>query len=389
MTPAPLSSQPQRVNRGSLALPPPLRDLFSLIVSAFSGNPAQFVAALSPSRLAALRQHRLTPWLYREIMAHHWGSHLSPEARAILRQDYAMTLPAARQQEREIIQVMEALAREKVEVIVLKGAELRFRLYGDPAVRSMSDLDLLVAPADLPRVAETLAQLGYRLFTEHRLRPADWREVGNEMAYTPPAPSSLYVDVHWQISVLCHYYRLPHEALRPAAIPFNAYEVAAWALSPEHTLIHLCLGACEDFPSLSRLLDIIGLLNSQAMDWAAVLKAAHAWGCQHPLYVVLDLITPFLPHLVPGPVLAELARYRPSLTEQLILHPRWRYLTLGLPSFWRRGNLRGWLVYLRTNLFPRADRLTAAYGKPDRRANLRRVLQKLHHRLFPTNPRCP
>lgn len=386
MTPPALSSHARGVSRGSLTLPPPLRDLFSLIVSVLSGNPAHLVTAFSPSRLAALRQRRLTPWLYREIMARRWGPHLPAEARQTLRHDYAVSLLAARQQAREILRVLEALTQAAVEVILLKGAELRFRLYGDPAVRSMGDLDLLVAPADLPRVAGTLSGLGYRLFMEHRLRPADWRGVGNELAYAPPAPMTLYVDVHWEITALCHYYRLPYEALRPAAVPLDAYGVPAWALSPEHTLIHLCLGACEDFPSLSRLLDIVVLLNSQAMDWAAFLQAARAWRCQHPLSVILHLIAPFLPRLVPGPVLADLARYRPSLIELIILRPRLRYLTLGLPSFWRQGNLQGWLVFLRTDLFPRADRLTAAYGKPDWRANLHRVLHKLHGKLFPPKP---
>jgi hypothetical protein len=381
------SCRPQGVSRGPLTLPPPLSDLFFLILSALSGNLAQFVTAFSPSRLAALCQRRLTPWLYREIMARHWGPHLPAEARQTLRHDYFVSLLAAQKQEREILRVIEALTRAAVEVILLKGAELRFRLYGDPAVRSMGDLDLLVSPIDFPRVAGTLSGLGYRLFMEHRLRPADWRGVGNELTYAPPAPLNLYVDVHWEITALCYYYRLPYEALRSAAVPFDAYGVPAWALSPEHTLIHLCLGAYEDFPSLPRLLDIVVLLNSQTVDWAAFLQAARAWRCQHPLKTILHLITSFLPRLVPRPVLAELGRYRPSLTERLILHPRLRFLTLGLPSFWRHGNLRGWLVFLRTDLFPRADRLTAAYGKPDRRANLRRVLHKLHGKLFP--PKLP
>lgn len=54
-----------------------------------------------------------------------------------------------------------AFDQEGIEALVLKGGALMHLLYPDPALRPMSDLDLLVRPADMPRARAVLADLGF------------------------------------------------------------------------------------------------------------------------------------------------------------------------------------------------------------------------------------
>lgn len=62
-----------------------------------------------------------------------------------------------------------ALTAERIDWLPLKGAALAGKLYPDPATRPMSDLDLLVRPAQLRQALGVLRHLGYSLenFTYH------------------------------------------------------------------------------------------------------------------------------------------------------------------------------------------------------------------------------
>ena len=53
------------------------------------------------------------------------------------------------------------LARAGVPTLVLKGVPLIVQYYRDPALRPMSDVDLMVRPADLARALRILAEAGW------------------------------------------------------------------------------------------------------------------------------------------------------------------------------------------------------------------------------------
>ena len=58
--------------------------------------------------------------------------------------------------------IQAALEAASLPVILLKGAFLAPWLYGDPALRGMGDLDLLIRPRDREAVLEILDQIGFR-----------------------------------------------------------------------------------------------------------------------------------------------------------------------------------------------------------------------------------
>ena len=64
------------------------------------------------------------------------------------------------------VQVAEAFRSARVDALVLKGAALDRMLYDDGVHRDYSDVDVLVAPAQLPEARAALRGLGYRNASE-------------------------------------------------------------------------------------------------------------------------------------------------------------------------------------------------------------------------------
>lgn len=59
----------------------------------------------------------------------------------------------------------QALKKEDIQIILLKGAVLATAYYSDPSSRPMADLDVLIRRRDLRRSVEILGDLGYRFFS--------------------------------------------------------------------------------------------------------------------------------------------------------------------------------------------------------------------------------
>jgi hypothetical protein len=358
--------------------PPRIQELLLLLSKIISGEPQRGLAALNTSTIAALREHRLTPWLYREVAQHGWAKYCPSSFLQDLRQDYILSLEMTRIQQERIMEIIKVFCRANLEIILLKGADLRHRLYGDPEVRPMEDLDLLLRSEDHPQAASVLAGIGYRLAPKYRdLAPGYWQLLGEAVHYISSTDELLSVDLHWEIGAMLYYYRIFYVPLKRDAqlISYNGNKV--YILSSEHLLIHLCLNAYKDLICTAlKVLDITLVLSRLPVDWRKVIKEAVAFGCQRPIYLVLREVAHVAPNIVPLQVLMELARYRPPFTEMMVLHGRLRYLTLGLPSFYRHRSFRDWAYVVRATLWPKPDYLTAAYGNPDRRAYIRHLLAK-------------
>ena len=111
----------------------------------------------------------------------------------------ARSLDVAREllRQREILSVVEALARAGIEPILLKGTPLAYTIYGSPVERPRGDTDLLIRPEQLEGVRAVMASLEYEttvycdgelLFGQFEVARDD--EFGVRHAF----------DFHWKIS---------------------------------------------------------------------------------------------------------------------------------------------------------------------------------------------
>jgi hypothetical protein len=92
--------------------------------------------------------------------------------------------------------VRQAMARDRLPAIIIKGCDFADRLYAHPSLRPYRDIDLLVPPAAAGRAEQVLRQLGYRPADESGGKYAG--EYG-ESAWRLAAPPQIVVELHWNL----------------------------------------------------------------------------------------------------------------------------------------------------------------------------------------------
>jgi hypothetical protein len=143
--------------------------------------------------------------------------------------------------------VQAALAAAGIRNAGLKGPSLGRALYGEPGRRLSSDVDLLVAPADLGRAVATVRGLGYGAPSDHAGRdglPLLHFALAHERGELPP------VELHWRV----HWYegRFAAEQLLPPDL-----DSQGWQPRPEDELASLLLFYARDgFTGLRQAADL-------------------------------------------------------------------------------------------------------------------------------------
>jgi hypothetical protein len=328
--------------------------------------------------LEILRDHGLTPLLYRELLRRGLENNLEPATLRNFRNDYIIALKAAAREDQEIFSIIQALTGAGIETILLKGADLRLRLYGESAVRPMADLDLLVAPDQISRIKSILKKLGLTLQSQCADPRPGFRELfRNELHFNPPPGGALLADVHWHLSGVENFYTLPFSRLNQMAIPWNYQGQSVKVLCPEHAIIHLSLHALDGLHSAMQIIDLCLALYTLPLHWPTLKQEVTQLRCQLPVYLILRDLAQLFPQIVPAPILEELSAYVPSWAEKLVLHHSLGYLTRHFAVLYRHHRLRDRLFYLSSLLWPGTDYLNTVYGQPDRFRFLRQSLRTL------------
>jgi hypothetical protein len=335
------------------------------------------LSGLDFNSLARLRSLLLLPLIYREVAQCGLKEELPQTVVKELREAYLLDFQRAALQGAEISEVLKALGRSGIEAIILKGADFRHRLYADPAVRPMSDLDLLIPRSGLRQAQAILVQLGYLPLPEPR--PGFTECFENELTFRPIPGKGLTVDLHFEeLRAFGALYRLPYPRLLARAQTLELYSLEAKVLAPEHTLIYLSLHDIQDFcisgPMAIPLIDFFLALLRLPVDWGFFLEETARFRCQGPVYLMLRTMASLPRVAVPAEVLDCLGEYRPSWQERLILQ-RWGYLGLQFSVLFRKRCLSDWAFYFWSKLFPQQSYIREHCGSVADR--LRAFLKKL------------
>ncbi len=388
------------------------RDLLQLLSVQSAEDVQEALRALSargalPAVVEAAHATGLTPLLYQRLRGR--GDLLPAEALASLEADYWQVAAANTLRYHALSQVLGALLGAGIPVLVLKGAALAEALYGNVALRPMSDTDLLVHKADMRRAVALLeSELGYR---------ADWNEAAaglgleyeNEVALTGPEPGTV-LELHWHLIDAAFYIdRLPEAWLWEEAVPARIADHDVQAFSPEATLVHLAahwvlhhqargLRWLFDIAQYLRHAQVEPAADPWALDWDRTLALAQRWQLVLPLRLAVERCTTaanldFSPEL-----LRRLRDLEPAAEERRV----YAYLTSPqqdvISRFIRElAMIQGWprkLRYLWRSVFPTADYMVERYDIPAGRAvwpyHLYRVTKGLgdlaRHLLSPLLP---
>jgi hypothetical protein len=189
------------------------------------------------------------------------------------------------QMQNELQRQVSLLTGEGISVIPFKGPTLAEEAYGDIALRSFADLDLLVPPDQARDAARILLAQGYQ--TDFDLSQERWtglQRVENHLPLYHPE-QNWSVEIHW--SLFHPMYALPFD--------LSAYWPSlecgkVGRLEREETLVMLCAHGTKHFwEQLKWLVDIDRLVGNQLLVISDQLSVARCSGSVRALLLGLNL----------------------------------------------------------------------------------------------------
>lgn len=221
----------------------------------------------------------------------------------------------------ELFRVLDQFASAGIGALVVKGPVLAVRAYGDPAMRSYGDLDLLVRQRDIRRATELMLAAGYHPAVP--LAAIDAGKIPGQYLFSQ-ADSKLLVELHNDSTLRYFPRRLPLETWfeRQASVQLDSREVPA--LSVEDELVLICVhGAKHLWERLMWIADVAALVSRQAnLDWKRAASSAREVGAERMLHTGLQLAATLLKLRLPEHVAAKVRsdKIAASLTRQIL---RW------------------------------------------------------------------
>ena len=242
----------------------------------------------------------------------------------------------------ELVGVLTRLGAAGMPVIPLKGIALAESLYGDPALRTCADLDILVHPKFLPESLHLLRSSGYegrsgepsfvgllaRYGKDCTLMRVDGRavyplQVHCGLIWGGPAERRLLAEI-WSDA---------------APQPFHA--APAYALSPEWEFLYLAVHASRHglFP-FKWLVDLDWISVRGGLDWKEVQEKAKRLGWERVVQSCFAACTALLETPIPEPFARTLpsapAKIRPSGPGPLEIPRETIFAMRLLPTFAQR-----------------------------------------------------
>jgi hypothetical protein len=221
------------------------------------------------------REHQVIPLLYRNLRSLEF--HGVPDAaRAQLKDAFRVNALRNAFLAGELARVLGLLNDSGVRVIPLKGVTLAKSLYGDPAFRACSDIDILVPPGEALRARRLILAHGYTSpFTEEFFAHDQFR-TGAECPLFPEKQALRYLlEVHW---TLLQHSRKDEQAMQDLwsqARPKDFFGVRAYGLTLEWEFLYLAWHAAyHKWHTLKWLADIHELCVSAPIDWQQVREKA-------------------------------------------------------------------------------------------------------------------
>jgi hypothetical protein len=207
----------------------------------------------------------------------------------------------------ELFRLLDRFAAQAISAMVVKGPVLAVHAYGDPAMRSYGDLDLLVRQRDIRSATELMLADGYRAHVP--LRAIDAGKIPGQYLFSKP-DSNLLVEMHNDFTLRYFPRRLPIEKFfeRQIRVPLDGRE--APALSVEDELVLICIhGAKHLWERLIWIADVAALVSRQSgIDWERVTESAREVGAERMLHTGLQLAEDVLRMQWPSKVSSQIHR---------------------------------------------------------------------------------
>ena len=204
----------------------------------------------------------------------------------------------------ELFRILEDFSKCGIETLLVKGPLISVLAYGDPAVRSYVDLDLLVRHEQVLGATRRMIGLGFE--SDVPLSAIEAGKVPGEYLFKRPGTAQI-VELHTERTF--RYYprpmRLEDLFARQRRVPLDGREIPVLSLEDEFVLnsIH---GAKHFWERLMWVADIAAIVaRHPEIDWKKVRQSARDVGAERMLHVALQMAETVLGVSLPGSIADE------------------------------------------------------------------------------------
>ncbi|GEN05411.1 Uncharacterised nucleotidyltransferase [Myxococcus fulvus] len=246
------------------------------------------------------------------------GWQLPSESSALLRRESLAGAARSLQVKALLLKSLEALSREGIVPVSLKGYGLALRLYPDPLQRATRDVDLLVSRTEVATAVHQLSSLGLTV------RPSrDGRHAHVDSHHLELEGKAGLVELHFR--ALAGWGRaLEGDALLARAVEGTVDGQRVRWLRPEDEAVYLALHASHHLLQRLAWLFDLKLLAARGLDWERVIEGARDTGLPQLVFHGWEVARRLLGAPVPEDVLAALAPagWRRRLGRRFFSEPR-------------------------------------------------------------------
>ncbi|MEM8673514.1 MAG: nucleotidyltransferase family protein [Cyanobacteria bacterium P01_G01_bin.67] len=189
----------------------------------------------------------------------------------------------------ELIAILKLLETNEIAAIPFKGLVLAASVYGDVALRQISDLDILVRSEDFQVAVELFVSLGYQAKVQVPWECHLIKENG------------VNIDLHREIVPKHLSSSLSSDYIWQHLEPISLARTNVLTLNPEANLLILSLnGTKECWQSLSRICDVAELIRTYPnLNWQQVMEQGKSMGFERVIFLSLFLARNLLDAKIP------------------------------------------------------------------------------------------
>ena len=315
---------------------------------------------------AAAESHGVGPLFFHAVRDISGRLNIPGELMEALRRKYYAAAARNIRVYHELEMLLGAFGRAEIPVVLLKGAHLAEHVYGNIALRSMCDVDLLVRREDLERVEGVFGEAGGEADDTHR---TDFH-VAYQMR-----KSRLIVEVHWDLVSPLFPCNVDLDGVWSRAQTARFGQANALVLSPEDLLLHLCIHTVVHAADMRirMLCDIAEsvCLFEKTLHWAALVERGRSWSASRCIYVLLRLAKEFLgapvceEHLTAlQPEGFEEHRFLLALEQLFNIREGGRKTTLATSRLWSSKGVKYKIKFVAVNVFLSRKTMSLMYSVP-------------------------
>ncbi len=224
-------------------------------------------AHIDPSMFGrAVKIHQVSPLLDEHAAALYMPSALADEMHQLARAETLKAMTLAQ----ETVRAWSTLTQAGIPALVMKGVALSMQTTGRPTSRGDGDIDLLVAPEDVPQALEVLTDAGWNRRMPRELSEDWWPWYSRVNRETPLPGLRSDVDLHWRVTHESQLMKPTHVLLeRSDFIEIGGERVRV--LNEDDRLFATCYAFQLDrFSSLRLSIDVARLVRGRRRPPAAM-----------------------------------------------------------------------------------------------------------------------